>query len=280
MSTVDGRAAVIFDTARRELDQLGGQYARPPMERWSPVPEPLDQAIAADRVLWSTAMRARQNLALQIAARLEKLIPRDDVARFTTALIAVPRERFVLPEDIGTSDDDAPSPLDQAGLATVSAPHAYVLTYALLGLGEGDHLVELGTGTGYGAALASHVVGPTGAVTSIEIDPVLHERARRLLASSDAHGSAPITLIPGDAAALAPDVLARVAADSRPIRVAVTYALAQTPEAILARLPEGGRLVAPVGAGNEDQRLLSWTREHGALRQGSHGAVRYVTERR
>ena len=45
------------------------------------------------------------------------------------ALLEVPRERFVRPEDLERSAEDVPLPLDDAGLATISAPHAYLLSF-------------------------------------------------------------------------------------------------------------------------------------------------------
>lgn len=267
------------ERARRDLAALGQTYARPRSERWQPVPEALDQAIAADARLVAVARAARRDLGRYVSGRLTGLIERDRAQRFEGALASVPRERFVLPEEIGSSADDAPSPLDPQGFATVSAPHAYVLTYDLLDLREGDHLLELGTGTGYGAAIASHVVGPRGRVTSIEIDPVLHERARRVLADPTTHGPAPIALHLGDARALALQVADACRGAPEPLRVAITYALPRAPDALIARLPEGGRLVAPVGVGDDDQILLSWTLEGGALRHVAHGPVRYVAER-
>ncbi|APR82318.1 Protein-L-isoaspartate O-methyltransferase [Minicystis rosea] len=271
---------MIFDFARRDLRALAEPHARPASERTEPVSEAVDRAVADDRALWTAAMRARQSLVLHVTGRLGGLVSRTEVSRFTATLLAVPRERFVLPEHIASSADDVPSPLDEAGLATVSAPHAYVLTYAILGLREGDHLVELGTGTGYGAALASHVVGAGGQVTSIEIDKALYARARRLLDAPDARGPGPIALHCGDARVLALDLVATARGDARPLRIAFTYALSDKPESMLALLPEGGRLVAPVGPSENRQKLVLWTREHGSLREETHGSVRYVTERR
>jgi protein-L-isoaspartate(D-aspartate) O-methyltransferase len=267
---------VIF--ARRALDEFAERYARPRADRWSPVPEALDRAIAADRALAEAARAARQEMVREVAARLDDLVPPEETARFAEALVAVPRERFVLPEEIGASAVDAPSPLDARGLATVSAPHAYVLSYWLLDLGPGDHLIELGTGTGYGAAIAGRMVGAAGKVSSIEIDAALHERAARVLADPEARGPAPLELYLGDARGLAPAIVAGAAREGRALRITVTYAIAEPPEALLAQLPEGGCLVAPVGSA-EDQRLLRFTREGGAVRQGAHGAVRYVAER-
>ncbi|MEO6420444.1 MAG: hypothetical protein ABIP39_13590, partial [Polyangiaceae bacterium] len=64
------------------------------------------------------------------------------------ALLEVPRERFVRPRDIGESQEDVPLPLDDTGQATISAPHAYLLSFRLLGLKPGDSLIELGSGSG------------------------------------------------------------------------------------------------------------------------------------
>src|SRR6202012_2219964 len=99
------------------------------------------------------------------------------------ALPEVPRERFARREAVGPSADDTPLPLDTTGLATISAPHAYLLSYRVLQLAEGDALVELGSGSGYGAALAANIVGPRGRVLTFEIDPRLAHWARETLAA-------------------------------------------------------------------------------------------------
>ena len=202
----------------------------------------------------------------------------EDIERYEAALLAVPRERFVLPEDIGFSADDLPTALDREGLATVSAPHAYLLTYGCLGLGQGDHLIELGTGTGYGAALGSHVVGARGHVTTIEIDPVLELRARRILSQRDAHGEGPITLLCGGRATVGREAVgARGGRRRRGARGGHVRGGRRAPSASEA-LPEGGRAVVPVGEADEGR---CWCAGRGArrLRRSIHGAVRYVAER-
>jgi protein-L-isoaspartate O-methyltransferase len=57
-------------------------------------------------------------------------------------------------------------------MATISCPHSYPLFYEPLGLAEGQKFVEIGLGSGYGAALAREIVGQTGLVVSMDIDPV------------------------------------------------------------------------------------------------------------
>ena len=183
------------------------------------------------------------------------------------AILEVPRERFVRPEDLERSAEDVPLPLDDEGLATISAPHAYLLSFRLLELGPGDSLVELGTGSGYGAALCAFIVGTPGRVTTFEIDPALVSWAERLLGRHPT-----VTLHHQDA----------VTSASRwdgARKVAVTFAVASLPGAWLAKLPEGGRLVAPVDAREADQRLVLFRREAGRVVETDHGAVRYVKNR-
>jgi protein-L-isoaspartate(D-aspartate) O-methyltransferase len=187
--------------------------------------------------------------------------------RHLRALLEVPRERFVRPEDIERSADDIPLPLDPAGLATISAPHAYLLSFRLLELSLGDRLVELGTGSGYGAALASFIVGPEGRVLSFEIDPELAASARDRL-----HSEPNVMAVQGDA-------MESASAWNGAKKAVATFAVSELPEPWLRALPEGGMLVAPVGARDHDQRLVLAARRRGRIVQTDHGAVRYVKNR-
>ncbi|MDP9148360.1 MAG: hypothetical protein M3O36_00245, partial [Myxococcota bacterium] len=170
-------------------------------------------------------------------------------------------------EDIERSADDAPLPLDDQGLATISAPHAYLLSFRLLELAPGDELVELGAGSGYGAALAAFVVGPKGRVITFEIDATLAAAAGRALASEPT-----VTLVHGDA-------MASAGAWRTSKKVVVTFAIESLPSGWLDALPEGGRLVAPVGAKDREQQLVLVQRQGGRIVESAHGAVRYVKNR-
>jgi protein-L-isoaspartate(D-aspartate) O-methyltransferase len=183
------------------------------------------------------------------------------------ALLEVPRERFVRPEDLERCADDTPLPLDDEGLATISAPHAYLLSFRLLELKARDHLVELGTGSGYGAALASAIVGPQGWVRTFEIDPHLARWAERNL-----RDVSNVTVFSGDAEQSVPRWQ-----DAR--KVVVTFAVEAIPSAWIDALPEGGALAAPVGPRGSDQRLELVRREGGRVVRTEHGAVRYVPNR-
>lgn len=259
-----------MNEATEELAHAARRWAGKGSDRDGRVAPEIDRAIGDDVALAGAARHARSALISRIEQRIGIVAP-----RFANAILAVPRERFVLPEHLAEAAIDAPLPLDRKGLATISAPHAYVLTFGLLDLDEGDRLLELGTGTGYGASLAQAIVGPRGAVTSIEIDPALHERAKRLLGGLD--GEPIIDLILGDARALAPAVIA--ARGPTPLKIAVTYAMHAEPTFITEAMPEGSVLVAPVDSGLFDQVLLRWERRADTLTRTEHGAVRYVPDR-
>ena len=206
-------------------------------------------------------LRQRDRLASRIEASLGPFDPLQ-----LQAIRLVPREQFVRAEDVARSAEDVPLLLDDDGLATVSAPHAYLLSFRLLGLAPGDRVVELGSGTGYGAALASFVVGPRGHVLTIEIDPALAARARELLAPL-----ANVTAVQGDAVESAPSW-------GGATKIVCTFAVTELPHRWLEALPDRGILVAPVGA-REAQELVRVFREGDALRVTHHGGVRYVANR-
>jgi protein-L-isoaspartate(D-aspartate) O-methyltransferase len=210
--------------------------------------------------LGEVARGCRLSLVESLAARLG---PFDE--RHLGAILEVPRERFVRAEDVEHSAADTPLALDSTGLATISAPHAYLLSFRLLGLSPGDALVELGSGSGYGAALAAFIVGPRGSVVTFEIDAILAERARQTLLCEPN-----VTVVEGDAVTNSEQWRGAP-------RVAVTFALDGWPGAWLDALPEGGRMVAPLGG--DDQRLVLAERRGGRVIETDHGAVRYVRNR-
>lgn len=184
------------------------------------------------------------------------------------ALLEVPRELFVRPRDLAEAQEDVPLPLDETGHATISAPHAYLLSFRLLDLKPGDSLVELGSGSGYGAALASYIVGAHGRVRTFEIDQTLAALATRLLADRpnvEVHGM--------DATQSAP----YWGSDAR--KVVCTFAVAPIPDAWISALGIGARLAVPVGPIAAEQRLLLVERTPDRVLFTDHGGVRYVSNR-
>jgi len=187
-------------------------------------------------------------------------------AEHLRALEVVPRDRFVRTDDLENAEVDAPLPLDDTGHATISAPHAYLLSYRLIDLRAGDRLLELGSGTGYGAALGAQIVGPTGRVITIEIDAALSARARDLLS--------PLANV----RALHGDATHATAFFGQCNKIVVAFAVKELPKEWLDALLPGAILVAPVGT--TAQHLLRAARTwDGRLDVTRHGAVRYVPNR-
>jgi protein-L-isoaspartate(D-aspartate) O-methyltransferase len=106
--------------------------------------------------------------------------------RVAAALHAVPRHLFLpeQPPEAAYRDDAIVTKRDEAGqpISSSSQPAIMAIMLDQLALAPGLRVLEIGAGTGYNAALISHVVGPTGQVTSVDIDPDLVEAAREQLA--------------------------------------------------------------------------------------------------
>jgi protein-L-isoaspartate(D-aspartate) O-methyltransferase len=192
----------------------------------------------------------------------EKLDRGDAVSR---ALSVVPRERFVRVEDIAASSRDQPFNLSDDGGSTVSAMHAYAMAYRALDLGPGDAMVDLGGGTGYGAALAAEIVGPSGSVLTVEVVDALAERARDLLSDRGR-----VRVVVGDAH--------ETSHWEGACKVYCGFALSAVPRSWVDALAEGGALVAPVQTGT-GQTLTRFEKVNGELRQKPIARVAYVPDR-
>ena len=217
-----------------------------------------------DDILWQELREVARGCRLALAGAIRAEHGDLDPVH-ACAILEVPRERFVRPQDIEESSDDTPLPLDDEGNSTISAPHAYALMFGLLALGSGDLLVELGTGSGYGAALAAFITGCE--VRTFEIDPGLCARARTALVGA---GTIRVTC---------EDALESARHWGSARKVCATFAVDRIPSAWVDALPEGGRLVAPVGSDPRHQRLVLLQRAEGRIVQTDHGAVRYVRNR-
>lgn len=184
--------------------------------------------------------------------------------RIRQALMKVPREDFIpsLYRDYAYMEVPLPLPGERA---TVSCPHSYPLFYEPLGLDEGHRFLEVGLGSGYGAALASEIVGPAGLVVSIEIDPVTYEYAKTNLHRA---GYRNIILVLGDGGL-------GYAPQAPYDRICVTAACRAVPPPLVEQLAEGGRLIAPI-AERDVQQLVLHHKRAGALTREIICEVLYV----
>jgi len=154
--------------------------------------------------------------------------------RIKAAMLKVRREDFIPKPYKDYAHREVPLPLP-GEKATISCPHSYPLFYEPLGLDRGHKFLEVGLGSGYGAAIAREVVGSDGLVVSIDIDPLTLEFARKNLENS---GYGDIILVKGDGGLGYPKL-------SPYDRISVTAACIRIPPPLVEQLKVGGRLIAP-----------------------------------
>jgi protein-L-isoaspartate(D-aspartate) O-methyltransferase len=166
--------------------------------------------------------------------------------RVLEAMRSVPRHRFVPEAFRRRSYQDGPLPIGRG--QTISQPYIVAVMTEALEPKPGDKVLEVGTGSGYQAAVLSGLVAK---VYSIEIIPELAERSRRTLADG---GYRNVQVITGDGYAGLP---AQAPFDG----IIVTAAPDEVPKPLLEQLAVGGRLVIPVGSWSQELRVLQRTED-------------------
>ncbi|NNE08000.1 MAG: protein-L-isoaspartate(D-aspartate) O-methyltransferase [Gemmatimonadetes bacterium] len=175
------------------------------------------------------------------------------------AVRAVPRHAFVPETYRSEAYDDHPLPIGEG--QTISQPYIVALMTELLDPEPGDRVLEVGTGSGYQAAVLAELVS---AVYSIEIvEPLARESAARLAAL----GYDNVTVKAGDGYRGWPE---HAPFDA----IIVTAAPGHVPKPLTEQLKDGGVLVIPVG--DEEQSLLRITRTGNAFKRESVIPVRFV----
>ncbi|HVX13378.1 MAG TPA: protein-L-isoaspartate(D-aspartate) O-methyltransferase [Pirellulales bacterium] len=151
-------------------------------------------------------------------------------ARVLEALRDVPREVFVLPDLAEQAYADRALPIDCG--QTISQPYIVALMTQALDLSGSEHVLEVGTGSGYQTAILSRL---SAHVVSLERHAGLVEKARRVLADCEN-----VELIVADGSDGWEE---RAPYD----RILVAAASRSCPQALIDQLADGGRLVIPLG---------------------------------
>jgi protein-L-isoaspartate(D-aspartate) O-methyltransferase len=180
--------------------------------------------------------------------------------RVIAALQEVPRHFFIPPPYDQSAYDDNPLPIGSG--QTISQPYIVALMTELLSPEPSDNVLEIGTGSGYQAAILSRLVQR---LTSMErISEVAH-LARNNLKTL---GIRNVEVIEGDGTQGYPQ--------NAPYNgIIVTAATPEIPKALTDQLADGGRLVAPVGERNI-QELVTLEKQGDKMVPGYHGGVRFV----
>ena len=207
-------------------------------------------------------MRRDPDFAEQRAWMVERHLHRRGISdeRVLRAMAAVPREHFV-PDDVRRrAYNDSALPIGHG--QTISQPWVVAAICQALHLAGDERVLEIGTGSGYSAAVLSRLADR---VVSIERVPELGEWARERL---DELGVENVEVIVGDGSRGYPEHEPYDA-------IAVHAASPEAPHSLLAQLAPEGRLVVPIATGSADL-LTAFARENGDLRQETIGPTRFV----
>ena len=186
----------------------------------------------------------------ELAELRDRMVRRQIVGRgirdtaVVRAMGEVPRHRFVPEAPSAAAYGDAPFPIGHG--QTISQPYIVAFMAEAADLRPDDRVLEIGTGSGYGAAVLAEVAGE---VYTIEIVPELAERARRVL---DEVGYDDVRVRTGNGWLGWPEHAPYDA-------VVVTAAPDEVPEALVEQLAIGGTLVVPVGDLFQELRVLRKT---------------------
>ena len=183
--------------------------------------------------------------------------------RVAEAMLKVPRHVFVPPEYRREAYNDYPLPIgyDQ----TISAPHMVAIMCELLDLKEGMKVLEIGTGSGYHAAIVAELVGKDGKVITIERIPELAKRAEKTLKEL---GYDNVIVIVGDGS--------EGYKDEAPYdRIYVTATAPEVPPPLIDQLKEGGKMVIPIGNFSQYLYLIE-KKKGGKIEKRNMGPVRFV----
>ncbi len=225
---------------------------RPDSHAGGPAVTPEPPAVAAPAATERAAVRERM-----VRDQLEARGVRD--ARTLAAMRKVPRHEFV--PDAVASHAYADHPLPIGHEQTISQPYIVAFMTEALRLRGGEKVLEVGTGSGYQAAVLAEIARE---VYTIEIVAPLAARARADLARL---GYTSVHVRAGDGYKGWPEAAPFDA-------IMVTAAAPRVPEPLLAQLKDGGRLVIPVG--EDDQQLMIVTRKGDTFARETVLPVRFV----
>ena len=211
---------------------------------------------------WSTSKSTEGTFATSPGMMVEKqLRPRAiDDPRVLRAMAKVPREKFVAKELEASAYDDRPLPIGFG--QTISQPFMVAFMTQALKPKPADRVLEIGTGSGYQAAVLSELVAQ---VYTIEIVRPLAQRAATVL---NALGYKNVLVKGGDGYKGWPE---HASFDA----IIVTAAPDYVPQPLIEQLKEGGRMVIPVGK-TYAQELQVLEKHRGIVKQTAALPVKFV----
>jgi protein-L-isoaspartate(D-aspartate) O-methyltransferase len=209
------------------------------------------------------AVRGEDQYALERQRMVAQQLQDRDITdvRVLAAMSTVPRHRFVPDHLAPLAYNDHPLPIGSG--QTISQPYIVALMTQWAEVKPGDEVLEVGTGSGYQAAVLAEL---TDRVFSIELKPELADAAAKRL---KALGYGRVHLRTGDGYQGWPEEAPFDA-------ILVTATAPEVPPALKKQLKEGGRLVIPVGYPGSVQQLLLLRKVNGEPKEEKSLPVRFV----
>jgi protein-L-isoaspartate(D-aspartate) O-methyltransferase len=199
----------------------------------------------------------RREREIMVKGQIERRGVRDK--RVLEAMRTVPRELFVESDDREFAFHDGPLAIGHG--QTISQPYIVAYMTEALAIGSADRVLEIGTGSGYQTAVLAELAAE---VCTIEIVEELSVKAQKLLSEL---GYSNIKFRTGDGSLGWPEAGPYDA-------IMVTAAPDRTPESLVEQLADGGRMIVPVGVGEQYLELV--TRRAGKVERRGLIGVRFV----
>ncbi|HEY5340230.1 MAG TPA: methyltransferase domain-containing protein [Candidatus Aquilonibacter sp.] len=187
-----------------------------------------------------------------------------------SAMRAVARDRFTPNTSLEDAYDDKALSLKEMGgitISSISQPSMIAQMLELLDVREGNHVLEIGTGSGYNAALLATLAGAHGSVTSVELERDLLEQARAAL---DREAFERVILLHADALAGCTRTFDRIVVTARANDITAQW---------WRLLADGGRLVVPLDIGYGGERAVGFLRRGARLESFGSYACAFVALR-
>lgn len=203
------------------------------------------------------------DFAFEREAMVERQLRRRGITpAILDAFREVPREKFISEEHASLAYGDHPLPIE-AG-QTISQPYIVALMIEAARIGQDDKVLEVGSGSGYAAAVISRIAAQViGIERQHDLVELARERLRRLCYDN-------VTIIEGDGTKGFPD--------EAPFNAILAAASgSHVPRPLIDQLASGGCIVMPVGDPGWVQHLVKVTKaKDGSLVQSDLGGVRFV----
>lgn len=183
-------------------------------------------------------------------------------------MASVPRERFLdpgTPVEVAYANQPVLLKRDRMGrpISTISQPSMIAAMLDQMQVSDGDVILEIGTASGYNAALLSALTGPTGFVVSIELEGDLAAEARRSLQALNI----------GNVSVITADGTAGWEPKAPYDEVVVTAGAEEVAPAWKEQLREGGRLVVPLA---QESMCVAYEKRDGELVEESRVPAAFV----